>query len=78
MSRLTVESGFGSNFWNRPDPTISILETDSKPKSISNILKSNRFNSIRFSISILEIESNCQEIENYVIMSRISIFGFKF
>ena len=58
-NRLTVESGFGSNYWNRLDSTISILEIDSKPKSIYIILKSIRFDSSRYSIPILEIESNC-------------------
>jgi len=61
--RLIVGSDFGSNFWNRLDPTVSTLEIDPKSESVSNILKSNRSDSTRFSISILEIES---------------IFGFKF
>jgi len=77
-NRLIVESNFDSNFWNRLDSTIPILEIDLKLDSISIIFKSNQLDSTRFSISILEIESNCQEIENYVIMSRISIFEFKF
>jgi len=70
LIRLTVGSDFGSNYWNRPDPTVSILEIDSKPELVCANLKSIRLDSSRFSISILEIESNCQEIENNVIMSR--------
>jgi len=78
FTRLTVGLGFDSNFWNRPDPTIPILEIDPKLESIPNILEPNRLDSTRFSVPILGIELNRQEIENYVIMSRISIFGFKF
>jgi len=63
MYRLTVGSGFGSNFWNRPDPTVPTLGIDSKPKSVPNILDTNRYDPSRFSIPILEIESNRQEIE---------------
>ncbi len=72
--RLIVGSGFGSNYWNRPDPTISTLGIDPKPKSIPIILESTRPDSSRYSISILGIESNCQGIENYVIMPRITNF----
>ena len=71
--RLTVGSDFGSNYWNRFDPTISTLEIESKFESISIFLKSIRSDSSRFSVPILEIESNCQKIENYIIMSRITI-----
>ena len=28
INRLTVGSGFGSNFWNRPDPTVPNFGTD--------------------------------------------------
>ncbi len=78
LSRLTVGSGFGSKYWNRPDPSISTLGIDPKPESIPNILDTNRHDPSRFLVPILEIESNRQEIENYVILPRISIFGFKF
>jgi len=60
-NRLTVRSGFDSNFRNRPNLSISILEIDSKLDSISIILKSTWFDLTRFSISKLEIELNCQE-----------------
>ncbi len=73
MSRLTVGSGFGSNYWNRPDSTIPTLEIESKFESISIFLESIRSDPSRFSVSILEIESNCQEIENYIIILRITI-----
>jgi len=76
LSRLTVESGFDSNFRNRLDSTISTLEIDSKLDSILIIIKLLRFDSTRFSISILEIESNRQKIENNIIMSRFSIFEY--
>ncbi len=69
-NRLIVRSGFGSNFRNRPDSTISTLGIDSKPESISIILESTRLDSSRYSIPILGIESNCQGIENNVIMPR--------
>jgi len=76
--RLIVGSDFDFNFWNRLDLTILTLGIDSKSNSISIILELNRLDSTRFSIPILGIELSCQEIENYVIMLRISIFGFKF
>ncbi len=63
--RLIVGSGFGSNFWNRLDSTISILEIDSKFNSIPIILEPNRLDSTRFSIPTLGIESNRQERQEY-------------
>jgi len=74
--RLIVGSSFGSNYWNRLNSTISILEIDSKLDSIRANLKSTRFDSSQYSISILEIESNCQEIENNVIILRVTILRF--
>jgi len=76
--RLIVGSGFGSNYRNRPDSTISTLGIDPKPKSISIILESIQLDPSRYSIPILGIESNCQEIENYVIMPRITNFRIFF
>jgi len=76
LNRLIVGSGFGSNYWNRFNSTISTLEIDSKFFSIRANLKSTRFDSSRYSISILEIESNCQEIENNVIISKVTILKF--
>jgi len=76
LYRLTVGSGFGSNYWNRPDPTIPTLGIDPKPESIPIILEPTRPDPSRYSILILGIESNCQGIENYVIMPRITNFRF--
>ncbi len=59
--RLIVGSSFGSNFWNRPDPTILTLGIDLKPNSISIILKLNRLDSTRFSILTLKIKLNRQK-----------------
>jgi len=70
INRLAVGSDFGSNFRNRPDPTIPTLEIDPKPESISIILESIRFDPSRYSVLIVGIESNCQGIENNVIMPR--------
>ncbi len=39
LSRLTIRSDFDSNYWNRFDPTILILEIELKSKSISSFLK---------------------------------------
>ena len=74
--RLTVGSGFDSNFSNRPDPTIPTLGTDPKPDSIPIILEPTRLDPSRYLVPILGIESNCQGIENYVIMPRITNFRF--
>jgi len=76
--RLTIGSDFGSNYWNRPDSTISTLGIDLKFELIPIILRSIQLDSSRYSISILGIESNCQKIENYVIMSRITNFRMIF
>jgi hypothetical protein len=77
-NRLTVGSGFDSNFWNRPDPSIPTIGIDSKPDSVRANLESTRLDSSRFSIPILGIESNRQEIENYVIVPRVTIFRIKY
>jgi len=74
MRRLIVGSDFDSNFRNRLDSSISILEIDSKFNSISTFLKSNRIESSRFSILKTRIELNHQEIENNIILSEFSIF----
>jgi len=76
--RLIVGLDFGSNYWNRLDPTIPTLGIDSKLDSIRANLKSIRFNSSRYSVPILGIESNCQEIENNVIMSRYTKNSIKY
>ncbi len=65
INRLIVGSGFGSNFWNRFNSTVSTLEIDPKSDSVSIILKPNRFDPTRFSVSTLEIESNRQERQEY-------------
>jgi len=75
LCRLTVGSGFGSNFGNRPDPTVPTLGIDPKPESVPTILEPTRPDPTRFSIPKLGIDPNCQEPENYVITPRITIFS---
>ncbi len=73
LFRLTVGSGFGSNFWNRIEPTVPTLGIEPKPDSIPIILESNRHNPTRFSVPILGIESNRQEIAKNIKNTKNSI-----